>query len=334
VSPNDDVALDQSEPLTITPEIEASIDALKELYQVPLESFAETTPVRTASDLFAGLAMFPDRENWAFRGHAKSNWTLEPTIERLKKIYNVTGSGAEIYVMAAFKRRAYHYLSDPPAQTETLEWLALMRHHGAPTCLLDWTRSPYVAAFFALDEADNEQSAIWAVNVTALRFAARHMVEAGNVGETLRKPWSFSESAIFNKIFYGNANRNQAIVAPVQPFRTNERVTAQQGLFLCQSSDWLPFEVSLKNVLHYDHEKQQQARVKNSPPDESFPASKRLVKLVISPEVRRDALRELHRMNINQATLFPGLDGFGRSLRTNFTIYQIDSFGDEFDAFI
>jgi hypothetical protein len=39
-------------------------------------------------------------------------------------------------------------------------------------------------------------------------------------------------------------------------------------------------------------------------------------------------------MNINQATLFPGLDGFGRSLRTNFTIYQTGHFGDEFDAFI
>jgi hypothetical protein len=110
-------------------------------------------------------------------------------------------------------------------------------------------------------------------------------------------------------------------------------VTAQQGLFLCQSSDWLPFEVALKNVLRSDREKRQQARL-NGCPNQSFPAPTRLFKLVLSPEVRRDALRELHRMNINQATLFPGLDGFGRSLRTNFTIYQTGHFGDEFDAFI
>ncbi len=36
--------------------------------------------------------------------------------------------------------------------------------------------------------------------------------------------------------------------------------------------------------------------------------------LVIWPKARLDLLRELHRMNISHATLFPGLDGFARSL--------------------
>ena len=33
-----------------------------------------------------------------------------------------------------------------------LEWLALMQHYGTPTRLLDFTRSPYVACYFALEE--------------------------------------------------------------------------------------------------------------------------------------------------------------------------------------
>ena len=38
-------------------------------------------------------------------------------------------------------------------------------------------------------------------------------------------------------------------------------------------------------------------------------------KIVIDPQMKQEALRTLMRMNITASSLFPGLDGLGRSIR-------------------
>src|SRR6058998_3676205 len=49
----------------------------------------------------------------------------------------------------------------------TLEWLALMQHYGAPTGLLDFTRSFWIALFFAFEEAESDCSVV-ALDPTSL----------------------------------------------------------------------------------------------------------------------------------------------------------------------
>jgi hypothetical protein len=245
---------------------------------------------------------------WIFRGQPDARWGLQPSIERLALPDGTTRFSAERFIRREFRRRAHHYLSQLPEPHDELAWLALMRHHGAPSRLLDWTRSPYVAAHFAaVNAAPDAAFMIWAVDqVELLRLARKEIIErapalgAGLIdsSDELRKwPQFVSSRANFNKVFLQQGDGPPIIVAPVEPFHTSERMTVQQGLFLCSNSLSLRFEQSLAWLLGRGEGE-----------------ATRLIRFEIMPQVRAPLLTELDRMNITEATLFPGLDGFARSL--------------------
>ena len=237
------------------------------------------------------------RKEWIFRGQRVASWPLETTLERMIRRQNGNlkehALKVEKCLLREFVRRFHHYSAYSPREDDEIEWLALMQHHGAPTRFLDWTMSIYVATYFALEGAE-EDCAVWAIDQKWL-----HNRCAEN-GLKLMEPEHPTAKSALKKITeekYRNFDElfgaTKAAIAPANPFRLNERLTIQKGLFLCAGDVSITF---MDNLSAFD------------PNDDC------LKKLIIPKKLHAEFIETLSYMNVDRATLFPGLDGFAASL--------------------
>jgi len=172
-----------------------------------------------------------------FRGHAKTNWELCPTIFRhnykdaltKEKIYNLEKQFVNI-----FKIRSIPFISTIPSKD--VEWTFLMQHYGMPTRLLDWSESFLVALYFAVnaynDPATKDNDGIvWILNPTAL-----------NDWSVNRKEVFFADDPLIESMFpFLNTKDHEyeSIAYPVaiQPPRSNIRLRSQKGVFTLHGTD-------------------------------------------------------------------------------------------------
>lgn len=92
-----------------------------------------------------------------FRGHADADWLLESTLTRFGK--ELTGGlSPEILEgkqLENFRLRIRGLRGDNPPELKDTELWSLGQHYGLCTPLLDWTDSPYIAAYFAFEQASS-----------------------------------------------------------------------------------------------------------------------------------------------------------------------------------
>lgn len=237
------------------------------------------------------------KHGWMFRGQRSSDWSLQTSLERCCDRHGVQSDQRPHIEQELFRefRRTYHqYARHLPKAHSLLEWMAVMQHHGAPTRLLDFTYSIYIAAYFALESADGD-CAVWAFNGPwALQQSLARLEAMGkpNLGK-LHEPFQEDHEELLAPVFFEPPYVR--VACPLNPFRLNERLRIQKGAFLVPGEITASFVDNLQELPGHD-------------------SAEHVVQLVIPRALSNEALKQLFQMNVSRTSLFPGLDGFAQAL--------------------
>lgn len=96
-----------------------------------------------------------------WRGHARIDWSLTPEVFRSPPWGH---HYPEVTLIRTFMGQAESRTQRSPTHDDFVGWLILARHFGLPTRLLDWSMSPLVALFFAVETHHDSDGALWALN--------------------------------------------------------------------------------------------------------------------------------------------------------------------------
>ncbi len=286
------------------------------------EEVFKISTVDSWSELKERLVKF--NTNWVFRGHSDTAWYLSNTLGRLKlppsvlKYPTSDMVSIEKSILHHFERNLDEYGISQYLASDKLTVLSLLQHYGAPTRLLDFTYSPFVAAFFANRDnmKQDKEGAIYAVNIRnalmrtdmLIRQVAKENVNDKDDGEIFAK-YLLNKSKVRTAInlsnsetfidFAFNLKKPIPFIAYVDAKYSHPRSNSQQGCFLSVGDITKTFYENI-NIQHT--------------PFNFHGYQEDFIKIIIPPRVKDEMQRELMQMNITEVALFPGLDGFSRSL--------------------
>jgi hypothetical protein len=104
-------------------------------------------------------------KKWLCRGQSAPYRNLVSSIERKprQKLSRAEKLSLERQSIDIFRSTARFFADqgEKDALNEDIAALMVLQHYGVPTRLLDWSRSPFVAAYFAACEPDTEDGEIW-----------------------------------------------------------------------------------------------------------------------------------------------------------------------------
>jgi len=197
----------------------------------------------------------------------------------------------EVSSLQLFQRRALNFLTqaERPLVDTMMGAMQLLRHYGGPMRLLDWSRSPWVAAYFACQpgrgpDGSESDGAIWIFDLDELvRRTPRESVAALGRMRKAGGPVEWAEAV--------TAARDTGVHV-VYPDWENPRIIAQQGFF------------TLAGAFRARHDDLIAEAI----------GEERCRKLIIPARVKGDLMHTLAGMNLTAAALFPGADGIGRTI--------------------
>ncbi len=245
-----------------------------------------------------------------FRGESKVYPSLKPKLCRIAtKMPLEEKLGYEFDSINYFRQRAPHYLSKqllPSNPWDIGEWIALMQHFGAATRLLDWTASVNIAFYFAVHEKPDETGCVWLLWQADFNNSTPSFDYKLNEKEGRKV---FTDRGAF--IQFGK-NTARPIVGILDSAVKTERMVAQH---------------SLSTYCHQqgaDHGDIIGNQLMSAYPVDGQPGNqtKQLCRFIIPPRTKKYLREQLSKLGVSAATLFPGLDGLGRTITEMFETHS------------
>jgi hypothetical protein len=265
---------------------------------------------RTASGTFKALEQFAGR--CVFRGHRNSKWPLSTTLSRHRRApYHPKTSWDVDEMLRRFLVNLKTMGIDPPYVHDTRRArLEFARHYGVPSPLIDFSHSPYIAAFFAFsgvrpyDSKPSDRSAIYCLNIFELAsvWAKLHTPSFDGTADATKLSSMFADYT--NNFTYadppfGNEYPPNLLKFIDLPASWNRRMQRQIGCFLYDSMNYQ--SIGFNDLEHFLGQ--------TEVPRHRDGAEPMLTKIVVPHSLGRDILEHLDLMGISATHLYDGYEG-------------------------
>lgn len=224
----------------------------------------------------------------------------------------------EFNLCTTFRNRATA-VKEVPETDRIDKWLFLMQHYGAPSRLLDWTESPLLAIFFALDsytelcecKKGNQNPTVWAIHPFELNEASRirgfpNTWSRRDVPNGSGKPVNMNPGVeYFRLAFHPRSEWNEMINLSIVklPIAVHSnyldmRILAQRSCFTIHGTEEKDFESLFEGT--------------------SLASNNFLLKFVIPGNNCDSLLKELNSLGINKSSVFPDLEHLAKEMKNRF----------------
>lgn len=216
-----------------------------------------------------------------FRGHADASWELLPGFMR------ATSDTSETTLLNRFRQSAAMLADRRP--TTSFDWTFLMQHYGVPTRLLDWSESPLISMYFAVEDwstRPDTDAALWCLWPTVLNQNA-------NIVDKVEGQYipSFEDVELQGYTVDSLRPNTRIELFPVATIatRNNARIQAQMGTFTIHHNK----RIAIEDVGDGAH----------------------VAKYTIPHDVREALAADLKLLGMTRFSLFPELASVGAILK-------------------